>query len=329
MNIYLTLILLLLSNISLFSQKNTEQNRSEELKINRLDKELFEYIKLPSVLAEKQILSKNKELLEALAQTLNIQYTTDTEMLSALKKYFSHPSLFDIYKTTEGEFINMSKYEEELSAVLKRASSVMVISQPTYFYTHVSGFKENIIAINNIISLSLDKYLGENFKYYTGYFDAEERSQMIPKMIVRDYTIGWILSNYVKSGNMKNDNLLAHFIYQGKLYYILSELLPDYSINELMGCSLREIDWYKEHEKHLWKEIVKNNYLYSNDKGIINTWMLDKDIPYFTMSDSPGKVGYWIGYQLVKKYMSNTSGSIKELLEMDDSIILKKSKYTP
>jgi uncharacterized protein YjaZ len=44
---------------------------------------------------------------------------------------------------------------------------------------------------------------------------------------------------------------------------------------------------------------------------------------------SPGKIGIWIGWKIVNSYMENNDVSLQKLLEIDEEVIFKKSKYKP
>ncbi|MNL23930.1 hypothetical protein D3C87_1453440 [compost metagenome] len=46
-------------------------------------------------------------------------------------------------------------------------------------------------------------------------------------------------------------------------------------------------------------------------------------------NDSPGRVGAWIGWQMVRSYMKNNNVTLPELLKTDNKEIFEKSKYKP
>ena len=46
-------------------------------------------------------------------------------------------------------------------------------------------------------------------------------------------------------------------------------------------------------------------------------------------NDSPGQVGVWVGWQIVRAYMENSGASLEELLKTDAKEIFVKSKYKP
>lgn len=302
---YLILFLGVVMCGSLFSQ-NT-------LKIKRIDKQIFEYLENGD---EKNISSlENTDFINALCQTLGIPTDSKSEMLKGIQTYYKHPALFGMYKDTENKFSDMSSIELELSESLNRASGIMSVTDKTVFGTHVSGLKENIISVNNIISLSLDKYLGSDYSLYRHFFTTDQLLDMSPDMIVRDYIKAWLIYNYVQESS--NQNLLSQMIFEGKIIYILSQLLPEVSLEHLLGKNSSDIDNYRSSNKKVWKKIL-NSDLYSQDKNLIHKWMVEEN-----------QIGVWLGYEIVTKYMNNNNSNIDTLLKLSDQDILRGSKYNP
>ena len=46
-------------------------------------------------------------------------------------------------------------------------------------------------------------------------------------------------------------------------------------------------------------------------------------------NESPGRVGAWIGWQIVRSYMKNNEVSLPQLLHTSAKEIFEKSKYKP
>jgi hypothetical protein len=44
---------------------------------------------------------------------------------------------------------------------------------------------------------------------------------------------------------------------------------------------------------------------------------------------SPGKIGVWVGWQIVKAHMKHNDVSLQELLKMSEEEVFNKSKYKP
>jgi uncharacterized protein YjaZ len=44
---------------------------------------------------------------------------------------------------------------------------------------------------------------------------------------------------------------------------------------------------------------------------------------------SPGRIGVWLGWQIVKSFMQNNDVSLQKLLTIDSEDLFKKSSYKP
>lgn len=308
---------------SLFSSFSFGQNI---LKIKRFDKDFLSYMNAPA--QEKNNIESNyPSFLPALAQTIVGEDNKD-EALKKLTEYYSHPMLKSLYTDVVYKYNDLSNYEIELTSMCDRATQLLNIQQLPSFCVHVSGLKANAIYIDNTISLSLDKYMGLDFPAYQGYFTPHQMQQMQSSMIIRDYARAWLMADYIKI-DTSNGNLESEMIEAGKLFYTLSLLLPNYTEQDLLGYSLNEYNWIKENDKKIWNHILKQNHLNSTDLQIIRLYLENTSSNKLPFLNAPANVGYWIGFQIVKQYIKEYKPSISELLNTDNQLILKNSKYKP
>ncbi len=83
----------------------------------------------------------------------------------------------------------------------------------------------------------------------------------------------------------------------------------------------------------IWSYFVDKELLYSTDNSL-NTRFIDL-APFSKFyldidNKSPGSVGSWLGWQIVRSFMKyNKDVSLTELMKMDNETIFKKSKYKP
>lgn len=306
---------------------NAQQKEANNIHIERLDKTLFEEINKPSQKQSQYITENSSYIIVALAQTIN-STANSTNSIEILKKYYSNPQLNTIYKDALKEFENLGKYEKELTQMYELARKELNTIKPPFFSVHISGFKENTIYINNTISLSLDKYMGIHYNGYKGYFKPYQLQQMQPQMIVKDMTKAWLMADYIKTETTSGD-LLSEMVEQGKLLYTLSILLPQYSEQDLMGYTTNEYNWCTNNQKKIWTNIIKQNHLYTTDRHVIHTYFDDAPNNKAFPQSLSGKLGTWIGFQIVKQYARERKQTVKTMIHLDSRIILKESKFKP
>mgnify|MGYP000715147761 FL=1 len=76
-------------------------------------------------------------------------------------------------------------------------------------------------------------------------------------------------------------------------------------------------------------KIVKENYLYSTDHMLITRLTNDAASTTVVSPQSPGRVGAWIGWQIVNQYANKKGFLLEDILSMDAQTILKGAKYNP
>ena len=81
----------------------------------------------------------------------------------------------------------------------------------------------------------------------------------------------------------------------------------------------------------MWEYLVENKLLFSSEKMVIRKLIGPAPFTSYFTTESPGRTGVWIGWQIVRKYAKNnkdlTPGEI--LYEMDYQKILRGSGYNP
>jgi len=104
--------------------------------------------------------------------------------------------------------------------------------------------------------------------------------------------------------------------------------VPDYL---KIGYQAEQNDWCVKNEAGMWTYLVEHKLIYNNDRMNIIRFTGPAPFTSCFTTDSPGRTGCWIGWQVVKKYMKkNPKISLKTLmLENDYQKILNDSGYSP
>lgn len=333
------LIALIVSFISCSNTaKGDSHNEQKSINIERIDKDLYNYLENPTKEKETALYNKYPTLLPALGYVaIQKDFNKDSaDFFSTLTAYYKHPMLLKIYKDALIRYDNTNELEKSLSESTSYLKVLLPKSNIPEFAMHVSGLKENIIYTeDNIVSISIEKYLGKDYRDYQKFFEKYQLQQMQPQMIVRDYLKACLYSINKEEeltnseGRKSAPNLLSKMIHEGKQLYILSLLLPDYQSYDLIGYTPEQLEWCKKNEKAMWQLFAKQNRLFSTDYQPIANYL--EDAPYTPgfSTESPGRVGQWIGWQIVKAYIKKTNASVQQLIDNSSQNILKDSKYNP
>jgi hypothetical protein len=243
------------------------------------------------------------------------------------RNYFSEPTLKSLYKDAGTLYSEISSIEKEFSYGFKRLKKRFPSMQIPAIYMHVSGFGQNMIVANGLLSCSIDKYLGADYPLYKDYFADYRRREMVPERIVKDGLSAWIQSEYPFRG--RNNVLLDRMIYEGKIIYILTQTGKNYSYRNILSLTEKEYKWLRNHESAIWKVIIERKHLYTPDAATTSRYF--QPLPSVFISDeAPGNLGHYIGYRIVSGYMKRTKSTCEDLMNNNDAQdILNKSKYKP
>ena len=115
--------------------------------------------------------------------------------------------------------------------------------------------------------------------------------------------------------------------------YLKDLLLPNDDEKIKIGFSEEKLRWAKENEIFIWKYFIENKLLYSTNVELFDRFINPAPFSKFYLEldvESPGKIGQWIGWNIVKSYVKNNpTVSLSEVLKKSEFEIFQYSKYKP
>lgn len=196
-----------------------------------------------------------------------------------------------------------------------------------YFY--VSGFNQQLMMNAEFIGIGTDFYLGNDFPLYKKLTYQYMIYNMRRENLASDVVSATLFRMFVM--NSEENRLLDNMIYRGKVMYLLSVFMPEEKPEVLIGYSPDQWNWSKKYEKNIWTAIIDQKHLFSTDLMLINKYMNEAPFTATISQDSPGRLGTFIGWQIVKSYMDkNSKIGLKDLMDENDSQkLLENSGYRP
>lgn len=242
-----------------------------------------------------------------------------------------HPQWRELYQEVEKKYKNFSSQQSEIEDLFKHIKYYFPTIKTPTIYTVISEMDNNSKAIyaNDKLVIALELYLGKDHKFYSefpAYLRQNfEQRQMLPD-IVSSFAFGVL-------PNPKDKDLLSMMISSGKELYLKDILLPEYSDAERIGYSEDQIKWSKENESYIWEYFVNDKLLYSTDSKLANRFINVAPFSKFYLeidNESPGRIGQWVGWQIVRSFMENNPKvTIQDLIKMNEKDIFELSKYKP
>ena len=226
-------------------------------------------------------------------------------------------------------FADISKLQKSLNIGFSRLHYLYPEWEIPTVYLFVSGFNSSVMYYENIMGVGVDMYLGSDYPYYNQVVYNYQKQTMRKECVAGDLLNMYIA--YQIPYNSKYNRLLEHMIFRGKQMFLLSQLLPDEPAWEIIGYSKEQWDWCKKYEQAIWNRIMEKRDLFKTESMVRVSYMTDGPFTAEISQESPGRLGIWVGWQIVDSYMRNNENvSIKQLIDEGDAQkILEQSFYKP
>lgn len=237
----------------------------------------------------------------------------------------------ELHKETKKKFPKGLKEKEEIKQLFQHLKYYYPTFKTPRVITATSSvdYRNKVVVTDTIMLISLDTYLGKDHFFYEG----------IQKFIVAnlnpDQMVVDLANEYAKKNvfQPKRRTFLDDLIYEGKLLYFKEKVVPFKTEAERMGYTADELQWTENNEEYIWRYFVDKELLYSTDSKLPGRFINPAPFSKFYLEDidnqSPGGIGKFIGWQIVRSYMRNNSTNLKKMLNESAETIFNKSKYKP
>ncbi len=189
-------------------------------------------------------------------------------------------------------------------------------------------FEDRVILTDSLLLLGLDNYLGKDHHFYQG-IQRYIANGLDKRFLTSDVAsaVGKKLIKYPR-----NRTFLSRMVYYGKELYLKDKLLPNISDAQKIGYAPEEMEWAKANEEQIWRYFVEQELLYSTDPKLDRRFLDPAPFSKFQLAldnESPGRLGRYMGWQIVRSFMEKNEISLPQLLELPADEIFKKSNYKP
>lgn len=253
-------------------------------------------------------------------------YRTDEQLLSANYELLQNEFVDTLYQETMS-LIDADMVGYELDKAYRRVKKVYPDFEPPKVQAVYSGFGKDIYLTDSLLIIGLDYYLGEKASFRPNVYDYL-RVRLTPDHLVPQLLQFTSLKfNETKSGKR---TILEEMIYYGKAMEFTSEMVPCAADSVIMGYTGKEFADATVSEGVIWAHFLERKLLYSDIPSNITKYIDERPgIPEID-KNCPGRIGQWLGWQIVKAYREEKGLSITELMnETDAQKILTQSKYRP
>ncbi len=244
-------------------------------------------------------------------------------------KLANNPAFDTLRMETNAAFGDQEDIKKEFEIAFARLKGYYPNTKIPKVYTTLTGFGKEMYLSDTLIIISLDYYAGN---------EATFRPMGIPEYILRryekDYLINLVmtyLSEQYNKVDHKDNSLLAEMINYGKTYYFNKQVLPCKSDTIITGFTNKELQKVLYNQEVVWAHFIDKQLLYETNHFVINKYIQERPNVYEIGDECPGRIGRWVGLEIVKSYMKNHPELTLNDLMMETNArkIFTESKYKP
>ena len=285
-----------------------------ELKVERFDQVFMKSTKesLPTLKTQYPFLFPKQTL-----DSIFLQRTQDP-IQKLIQR--SVDSVFSDFEPTEADLMALFKHIKYYNPSFKKPRVITVFSDVDY--------RNKVIVTDSIVLIGIDNYLGTDHEFYASFYKYI-RKNLKKNQIVMDLADAYA-SRFLNQP--RRYTFLEELIYQGKKLYLKDLWIPTAEDATKIGYTSDELLWTQDNEFYIWQYFVENELLYSTDDKLVGRFIAQAPFSRFNLeldSESPGAIGQYIGWQIVRSYMKNNATSVLEMLQMEAQTIFNKAKYKP
>jgi hypothetical protein len=193
-----------------------------------------------------------------------------------------------------------------------------------------SGFNVGVYPSGSYLGVGLEWFLGpENpviqrlaIEEFPQYLKAKLR----PEYMVNNAVKGWLMVKH--QSLVQKEDLINLMLFHGKILYLMDALFPNFPDEVKINYTQEDLQWCQHNEYNIWAHFIDAELLYTTSPKDLAGFLSDGPFTAAFSQESPARTGVWIGWQIVRQYMSkNPDVSLQQMLsESNNQKFLKYYK---
>lgn len=236
-------------------------------------------------------------------------------------------SLIVLYDSVKLEYPEVVDLQKELKIAFQHIQYYFPEFKIPKVYTFVSGFTSDLVVTEDIIVIGLDYFLPATHMFQPDLArymaDRYERDFLVPMIVTA-------ISARFDQSSAKDNTMLAEMIFYGKAYHFTKAILPCTPDQFIIGYTPIEISDSFANEEMIWSHFIENELLYETNPFEIRKYMGEAPFTDAISTNAPGRLGRWLGWNIVDDYRENTQVDLATLMATQDAeMIFRGSGYRP
>ncbi len=277
----------------------------------------------------KQIIKQEPIIAEYFLQRRN--YPNDSIMVDELFKRFSHPSIDELEAEIDRVFGDISDLTSDLEAAFKHLKHYYPEAKVPKIQTVATGLLHDMYISDSLVVIGLDYYLGEGAKFRPVNMYNYILRRYAPEYITPSIMLLYGIAPRFNKTDVSDNTVLADMIAYGKSFYFAKHMMPCTPDSIMIWYTAEEMQGVRENREIIWAHFVENQILYETDHEVKRKYIEDRPKTYDIGNKAPGRIGTWLGWEIVNAYFQRKpETSLEELMNVRaPQEVFNESKYRP
>ncbi len=252
--------------------------------------------------------------------------------LNSVKHFLTYKDYKGLYDTVQAKFPDVKKEDAELTQLFRHVKYYFPNEKVGDVFYFISGLNNwSAVTVDTALAIGLDMYLGTGYPFYASVqLPAYEVEHCTPEFI--PVNASKVIYENIYPFLPEGKNLLDLMLMKGKQLLFMEYTLPKANDELLMGYSAKQLAWCKQNEAIIWNYFSVQKLLYSTNWQDVMRYVNDGPSSTGMPPESPGNIGSWTGWQIIRAYMQkHPEKSMVDILndKSDSQTILRESGYRP
>jgi hypothetical protein len=258
------------------------------------------------------------------------EYPNDSIFIDEVYSRLNNPHFDTLLAETERVFGDLSSLESEFEEAFANLKYYYPDFNPPKIQTVISGLATDLFVSDSLIIVSLDFYLGRGAKYRPKMYEYLLRRYDTNDIVPSCLLIYGISDRFNKT-ELADKTVLADMIAYGKSFYFAKHMLPCVPDSVFIWYTPEEIKGSRSNEDLIWKRFVDSQVLFSTNHKVKQDYLGDRPVTIQVGEKCPGRIGQWLGWQIVNEYSNNhPETTLPKLMSAGNAQkIFKESAYKP
>ena len=302
-------------------------NITVDIKIHRFEKDLMNLDTNNIWAGMNDLMEKYPVFLKEIYLPKILPALQDTNTMAMFLK---SPGIRALYDTCTLVYNDVSDIENEFNQAFRFYKYYFPERSIPKLVSFISEYSIGTFTYEEeILGIGWDFFLGADYPYYNPTFFPQYIKRTMNKDHLVAKSVEAIANDLV--GTAEGDRLMDLMITNGKILYIMDQLLPYAPDSVKLAYTDEQVKWCEANELAMWSHFLSEDLLYSTRRKDIRKLVDHSPNSPGMPEEAPGRTANWVGWQIVKSYMNrHPETTLSELIALKDAQqLLDNSRYKP